>query len=275
MVESIRKEFENSKFSPSDLKRVREKLEKHLKYREKLRLFDASITTDDATIYFRDTRDDEAEFFEQYRQEIKRASFFWRNYNFNKYLYLSYNKSRRSSSTIIKIKLPSAADIHNLFMVLEEFSKDARESFPEIIKTSVIPTVFIGHGRSELWRELHDHLRDKHGYTVEAYETGARAGHTIRDIVEKMASNSDMAFLVHTAEDEMPDGSFQSRPNVIHETGLFQGKLGFSRAIVLWEKGCKEFSNLAGIHQIRFSKGNIRETFGDVLATLHREFGEE
>ena len=275
MVESIRKEFENSKISSGDLKRVREELEKHLKYRETLRLCRASITTDDATIYFRETRDDEAEFFERYQKEIDYARFFWKNYNSGINFGLCYYKSERSSSTTIEVELPSIADIHNLFMVLEEFLKDARESFPEIIETSVIPTVFIGHGKSELWRELRDHLRDKHGYTVEAYETGARAGHTIRDIVEKMANKSDMAFLVHTAEDEMPDGSFQSRPNVIHETGLFQGKLGFSRAIVLWEKGCKEFSNLAGIHQIRFSKGNIRETFGDVLATLRREFGEK
>jgi hypothetical protein len=42
--------------------------------------------------------------------------------------------------------------------------------------------------------------------------------------------------------------------------------------IVLLEEGAKKFSNIAGIHQIRFSKGNIRETFGDVLATLRREF---
>jgi hypothetical protein len=38
------------------------------------------------------------------------------------------------------------------------------------------------------------------------------------------------------------------------------------------EAGAKEFSNIQGIHQIRFSKGNIREAYGDVLATLRREF---
>jgi hypothetical protein len=35
----------------------------------------------------------------------------------------------------------------------------------------------------------------------------------------------------------------------------------------------KRFSNIEGIRQIRFSKGNIRESFGDVLATPRREFG--
>jgi hypothetical protein len=38
---------------------------------------------------------------------------------------------------------------------------------------------------------------------------------------------------------------------VIHEVGLFQGKLGFERAIVLLEKSVHEFSNILGINQIR------------------------
>jgi predicted nucleotide-binding protein len=63
------------------------------------------------------------------------------------------------------------------------------------------------------------------------------------------------------------------RQNVVHEAGLFQGRLGFSRAIVLIEEGIEDFSNLQGVHQIPYTKGNIKETFGDVLATLRREFG--
>jgi len=54
--------------------------------------------------------------------------------------------------------------------------------------------------------------------------------------------------------------------------GLFQGRLGFSRAIVLLEDGVEEFSNLHGIQHISFSKGNIKECFGDVLAVIRREF---
>jgi len=124
-----------------------------------------------------------------------------------------------------------------------------------------------------VWRDLKDHLAEKHGYQVEAYEVGARAGHTIRDILANMLQKSSFACLVLTAEDEMADGKMRARQNVIHETGLFQGRLGFKRAIVLLEDGAEEFSNISGIHQIRFGKGNIKETFGEVLATLRREFG--
>ncbi|AJI53870.1 TIR domain-containing protein [Francisella philomiragia] len=132
------------------------------------------------------------------------------------------------------------------------------------------PIVFIGHGRSKQWRDLKDHLHDKHGIQIEAYETGARAGHTIRDILDDMAKNSTFALLVMTKEDEQGDGKVRARQNVIHEIGLFQGRLGFNRAIVLMENGVEEFSNIAGIQQIRYT--NIAETFGEVLATIKREF---
>lgn len=74
-----------------------------------------------------------------------------------------------------------------------------------------------------------------------------------------------------TGEDLKEDGTLMARPNVIHEVGLFQGKLGFSKAIVLLEDETEEFSNLYGIQQIRFTKNNIKETFGEVLAIIKRE----
>jgi predicted nucleotide-binding protein len=133
------------------------------------------------------------------------------------------------------------------------------------------PKVFIGHGNNPQWRDLKDHLHEKHGYDVVAYEIGSRAGHTIRDILEEMLDESSFALLVMTGEDEMKDEMILVRQNVIHEAGLFQGWLGFNRAIVLLEDGTEEFSNIHGLQQIRFSKGRIAETYGEVLAVLKRE----
>ena len=86
-----------------------------------------------------------------------------------------------------------------------------------------------------------------------------------------MLNESSLAFLLMTGDDETANGTLRARQNVVHEIGLFQGKLGFSKAIVLLEDGTEEFSNIYGIQQIRFSKGNIKETFGEVLATIKRE----
>ena len=72
----------------------------------------------------------------------------------------------------------------------------------------------------------------------------------------------------------MGDGTVRARQNVIHEIGLFQGRLGFTKAVVLKEDGTEEFSNINGVNQIRYTKDNIKETFGEVLAVLKREFGE-
>jgi predicted nucleotide-binding protein len=89
-----------------------------------------------------------------------------------------------------------------------------------------------------------------------------------------MLGSSTFALLVMTAEDETADGDARARQNVVHEAGLFQGKLGFNRAIAVVENGVEVFSNLDGVQQIRYDKGNVRSTFGEILATLRREFGD-
>jgi hypothetical protein len=182
-----------------------------------------------------------------------------------------------SELTDVSVECPSRSPIDAVLNHFEECSESNRlpdrpEPKPEPTPP-VNPKIFIGHGHSGLWRELKDHLTDKHGFDVIAYEVGARAGHSVRDILEDMLTKSSMAFLVLTGEDQDADGLLHPRENVIHETGLFQGKLGFSRGVVLLEKGTVEFSNIHGIDQLRFSKGNIKEVFGDVVATVRREFG--
>ena len=173
--------------------------------------------------------------------------------------------------TTVQVQAPRRVEIETISNIFEERLAESELPIEDERPNPVV--VFIGHGRSTLWRDLKDHLHDKHEYDVQAYEIGSRAGHTIRDILEEMLDKSTCAFLVLTGEDETADGKLLARQNVVHETGLFQGRLGFGRAIVLLEEGTEEFSNIAGIQQIRFSKANIKETFGDVLAVLKREFG--
>ncbi len=135
------------------------------------------------------------------------------------------------------------------------------------------PRIFIGHGGgSNDWLALQNDLQSKHGYQCEAFESGARAGHAIRDILESLLQENSFAILIYSGEDKQEDGSLRARQNVIHETGLFQGKLGFSRAIVLREEGTEMLSNLAGIQYIEFPKGKVSAAVGEVLATLRREF---
>jgi 8-oxo-dGTP pyrophosphatase MutT (NUDIX family) len=133
-------------------------------------------------------------------------------------------------------------------------------------------SVFIGHGRSSAWRVLADHLRDHHGYPVITYDSEPRAGQATTDVLTRLVKQAGFAILVHTAEDEQAGGGLRARQNVVHETGLFQGRLGFSRAIIVRQRGCDAFSNLAGLHELHYT-ADIKEAFGEVVAALRREFG--
>jgi predicted nucleotide-binding protein len=179
-------------------------------------------------------------------------------------------------NTEVTVKMRSDADTKGVIAVFD--SAVDRCLLPiDTVKSNLKRdlTIFIGHGRDRQWQDLKSHLTDQHGFRVSAYETGARAGYTAIKILEQLANTASFALLVHTAEDIDASGDSHARLNVIHETGLFQGRIGFEKAIVLLERGCGEFSNIAGLQQIRFDRGNIAAAFGDVLATIYREFGAE
>jgi predicted nucleotide-binding protein len=122
-----------------------------------------------------------------------------------------------------------------------------------------------------VWRELKDFLADRLNLQWDEFNREASAGHSTRERLQQMLNQADFAFLVMTAEDEHADGSGHVRENVIHEVGLFQGRLGFARAVNLLEEGCAEFSNIAGLGQIRFSKGKISNEFAEIRRVLERE----
>lgn len=131
--------------------------------------------------------------------------------------------------------------------------------------------IFIGHGRSPAWRELKDFLADRLGLPWDEFNRVPVAGVWTGDRLGSMLDNAAVAFLICTAEDEHADSSQHARENVIHEAGLFQGRLGFARAIILLEEGCAEFSNVHGLGQIHFPRGNISACFEDVRKVLERE----
>ena len=131
--------------------------------------------------------------------------------------------------------------------------------------------IFIGHGGSHIWRELKDFIEDTLNLSCEEFNRIPAAGKSTSDRLKEMLEVSCMAFLIMTGEDEQADGSLRARENVVHEVGLFQGKLGFERAIILLEDGCEDFSNIHGITHIPFPKGKINTTFGEIIRVLQRE----
>ena len=164
-----------------------------------------------------------------------------------------------------RISPPTGLDPRQAGSHLARRQRQVRRS--EIVGTNV----FIGHGRSPIWRELKDFIEDRLHLPVDEFNRVPVAGVTNIARLSEMMDAAAIAFLVMTGEDEQLDNQLHARMNVVHEAGLFQGRLGFNRAIVLLEEGCDEFSNIAGLGQIRFSRGNIRAAYEEIREVLERE----
>jgi predicted nucleotide-binding protein len=122
-----------------------------------------------------------------------------------------------------------------------------------------------------VWRELKDFIVDELKLPYDEFNAVPSAGVTNVARLKKMLDDAAFAFLVLTAEDQAADGEMQARLNVVHEAGLVRGHLGFEKAIILLEDGCKEFSNIHGLGQIRFPAGSISAKFEEVRRVLKRE----
>lgn len=93
--------------------------------------------------------------------------------------------------------------------------------------------VFIGHGRSFAWRDLKDFISERMRLPWDEFNRVPVAGVTNIARLSEMLDAAAIALIIMTAEDEQVDGKLHARLNVVHEAGLFQGRLGFTKAILL------------------------------------------
>jgi hypothetical protein len=118
------------------------------------------------------------------------------------------------------------SDIEKLIPTLKTSAREAAlERIDQRKRKMTAPgkTVFIGHGRAAIWRELKDFLKERLQLSVEDFNSVPVAGVTIASRLEQILDRAAFAFLIMTAEDEELDGKFRARENVVHEAGLFQG----------------------------------------------------
>lgn len=66
---------------------------------------------------------------------------------------------------------------------------------------------------------------------------------------------------VLTAEDLSADGQWRARQNVVHEVGLFQGRYGFDRVILLVEEGVHSVPRTADPFTVTFPRNRIDTVF--------------
>jgi predicted nucleotide-binding protein len=119
---------------------------------------------------------------------------------------------------------------------------------------------------------LKEVLINEYHIDVIDFNSQPRAGHATQSVLNDMLKKATFAIIVMTGEDLDIDGKMHARENVIHEIGLFQGKLGFDKCIILFEEGTNEFSNIVGLTQIRFKRGNIKDKVPEIIDTIRRDF---
>jgi len=195
------------------------------------------------------------EFFKEYRPS-------------GEVLYIAPHQTDRNDSTVKSILDLS----HRLTKLSEEQLQLEVESVATKPKkkSSGEGLVFIGHGRSKLWARLQVYLNDELGLKTLSFETEAHTSESIVNILEDFLTKASYAILVLTAEDETIDGRVRARQNVIHEAGLFQGRLGFSKVVLLKQDKTEEFSNVDGLQYIGFAGDQIEQSFYELQRALRK-----
>ena len=121
--------------------------------------------------------------------------------------------------------------------------------------------IFISHGHSPVWRVVQDFVEKYFEIPVRTFETDSWAGRQVTEALTEYLDSCSLAICVLTAEDEVREGVRQARQNVVHELGLFQGKHGLKRAIVLVEQGCEFVPDTPLDRVLTFPGDNVDHTF--------------
>lgn len=184
-------------------------------------------------------------------------------------LYIPPHQTSRNDSTVKRI-VEIVRQIDG--MTEESISNEVKLLSPQKVAKEQIKggKVFIGHGRSKHWARVQLFLKDELKLDTFTFESESRTSESIIQILEEFLSTSSFAILVLTAEDETVDGKIRARQNVIHEAGLFQGRLGFDKVVLLKQDNTEELSNLAGLQYIPFNGGNVEQTFYELQRKLKK-----
>lgn len=134
-----------------------------------------------------------------------------------------------------------------------------------------VDKVFLGHGRDLVWSKVERWLEKDKGIPVEAWESESHTGEQVVQVLERILDSCTFAVLVFTGEDAAASGTLRARQNVIHEIGLFQGKLGFKKVALLEQDGTESFSNIDGLQTIRFPSQRIEAAFPELERMMKRE----
>ena len=161
--------------------------------------------------------------------------------------------------------------IYERIEIIELDDHVAQDTEVKNVQKSMINKIFIGHGHAKYWMDLRDFLSTKLNLESVEFNSVSTAGVSTTERLTDLLNECNFAFLIMSAENKQLDGSLKARDNVIHEVGLFQGKLGMKKAIIILEEGCERFSNIEGLTYIPFYNQDLSTCYEKIRDVLQRE----
>lgn len=121
--------------------------------------------------------------------------------------------------------------------------------------------VFIAHGGNPQWRAVKAFVEDEMRLPVHSFESGVWGSTQVTEALNHILERCGFAVCVLTAEDLSADGRWRARQNVVHEVGLFQGRYGFDRVVLLVEEGIDTVPRTAEPFTVTFPRSGIDKAF--------------
>jgi sugar/nucleoside kinase (ribokinase family) len=132
--------------------------------------------------------------------------------------------------------------------------------------------IFIAHGRDPQWLAVKEFIDIECRLPTLAFNSGAWSGKAVTEALSRYLEQCSYAVCVLTIEDTRGGNREWARQNVIHEVGLFQGRYGMHRVVLLVEEGCG-FVPIAPAEQVvHFPRGAIESTFWRVRRAIRIQF---
>lgn len=131
--------------------------------------------------------------------------------------------------------------------------------------------VFIVHGHDELNRlRLEKMLKEHFGLEPIVISSKPGQSRSIIDKFEEHAKHCTFAMALFTPDDLVTTDKekyYQSRPNIIFETGWFVGRLGKERVIIFLKEGTQIYSDFDGVSRIQF-RDDVQDSFVKIKSEL-------
>jgi sugar/nucleoside kinase (ribokinase family) len=155
---------------------------------------------------------------------------------------------------------------------LAEITKNLlREGETERRRASLARGVFVAHGRDPAWYQIKEFIEQECELRVYAFETESWESRNITEALSGYLDRCSFAVCVLTGEDMTEDGRRRARQNVIHEAGLFQGRYGFDRVLLLVDEECDFHLDPIGLNVVTFPRRDLASAFWQISRMIRQQ----